>query len=96
MKLGNSRTDVSSRSGGTATKCEALPISIPAALGWVIVRAARVLPGLKLIFILRWDMACSIIQVGMWRRIGYVVLLTLLNGISAQRPLTARLIHQYR
>jgi hypothetical protein len=40
VKLGNSRTGSSSRSGGTATKCEALPMSMPAALAWVIVSAA--------------------------------------------------------
>ena len=34
-KVANSRTGSSSRSGGTATKCAALPMSIPAALGWV-------------------------------------------------------------
>ena len=33
VKLGNSRTGSSSRSGGTATKWDALPISMPAALG---------------------------------------------------------------
>src|SRR5450759_4159346 len=53
VKLGNSRTGVSSRSGGTATKWEALPMSMPAALGWVIVRAARDLPGLRLTLALR-------------------------------------------
>ena len=69
---------------------------LPAALGWVIVRAARDLPGLRLTLALRWAIACSIIKVGMWRRIGYVVLLTLSNGISAQRLRTATPIHQYR
>src|SRR6058998_2828360 len=33
VKLANSRTGSSSRSGGTATKCDALPMSMPAALG---------------------------------------------------------------
>ena len=47
MKLGNSRTGASSRSGGTATKWEALPMSIPAALGWVIVRAGSGLARLE-------------------------------------------------
>src|ERR1700693_1198000 len=56
VKLGNSRTGSSSRSGGTATKWEALPISIPAALGWVIVRA-RDLPGLRLTLALRLTIA---------------------------------------
>jgi len=81
VKLGNSRTGSSSQdvatsryvSGGTATKWLAEPMSIPAALGWVMARAARDLPGLGMTFALRWDMACSIIQVGMWRCIGYVV-----------------------
>src|ERR1700674_3104301 len=57
VKLENSRTGSSSRSGGTATKWDALPISIPAALGWVIVRAARDLLGLRLILALR----CTIV-----------------------------------
>ena len=51
VKLGNSRTGSSSRSGGTATKWAALPMSMPAALGWVIVKAAaRDLPGLGMTF----------------------------------------------
>ena len=41
VKLENSRTGSSSRSGGTATKWLALPMSIPAALGWVITRLGR-------------------------------------------------------
>lgn len=65
-------------------------MSMPAALGWVIVRAARDLRDLRLMLRLRWAMVCSIIQVGMWRRIGYVVLLTLSNGISIQRLQTAQ------
>ena len=99
MKLGNSRTGSSSRSGGTATKWAALPMSMPAALGWVIVIATRDWPGLRLTRLtlaLRAAMACSIIRCGMWRRLGYVVLLTLLNGISAQQLRTAAPIHQYR
>src|SRR5207249_4688681 len=32
----------------------------------------------------------------MWRRIGYVVLLTLSNGISARQLQTAEPIHQFR
>ena len=36
-------------------------MSMPAALGWVIVRAARALPGLGVTLRLRWAMACSII-----------------------------------
>ena len=54
---------------------------MPAALGRVIVSAARDLPGFRLMLRLRWAMACSIIRCGMWRCIGYVVLLTLSNGI---------------
>src|SRR3989338_4768851 len=50
----------SSRSGGTATKWEALPMSMPAAWGWVIVRAGD-LPGLRGMRRLRCAMACSII-----------------------------------
>ena len=96
VKLGNWRTGSSSRSGGTATKCEALPISIPAALGWVRVRACRVFTGLGITLRLRLAMACSIIAVGMWCRIGYVVLLTLSNGISTRRLRTAKPIHQCR
>ena len=96
VKLGNSRTGSSSRSGGTATKWDALPMSMPAALGWVIVSAARDLPGLRLTLRLRWAMACSIIRCGMWRRIGYVVLLTLSNGISTRRLTTVEPIHQCR
>ena len=55
VKLGNSHTGWSSRSGGTATKWEALPMSMPAALGWVIVRAAAraTLTGLGMTFALR-------------------------------------------
>jgi hypothetical protein len=34
----------SSRSGGTATKWQALPMSMPAALGGVIVRALGICP----------------------------------------------------
>ena len=45
-------------------------------------------------------MACSIIQFGMWRRIGYVDLLTLSNGIShstlPQRSSSAFLRHDLR
>src|ERR1700680_2539265 len=59
VKLGNSRTGASSRSGGTATKWDPLPISIPAALGWVIVSAARDLPGLRLILALRRTISAS-------------------------------------
>ena len=74
-----------------------LPMSMPAALGWVMVRAAaRDLPALRLMLRLRCAMACSIIRSGMWRRIGYVVLLTLLNGISIRRLNTAKPIHQCR
>ena len=47
VKLGNSRTGSSSRSGGTATKWDALPMSMPAALGWVIVSAGSGLAGLE-------------------------------------------------
>ena len=61
----------------------ALGQPLPAALGWVIVRAARDWVGFGRIVRLRLAIICSIIQVGMWRHIGYVVLLTLLNGISA-------------
>lgn len=50
-----------------------MPMSIPAALGWVIVRADRDLPGFRGKLRLRCAMACSIIQFGMWRHIGYVV-----------------------
>src|SRR5450631_3811758 len=85
VKLGNSRTGCSSRSGGTATKWDALPMSTAAALGWVNVSAARDLPGLRLTLRFRWAKACSIVQLRRWHRIGYVVLLSLLNGISAQR-----------
>ena len=94
--LERARTGSSSRSGGTATKCDALPMSMPATLGWVMVSAARDLPGFRLMLRLRWAMACSIIRRGMWRRIGYVVLLTLSNGISAQRLRTVKSIHQCR
>lgn len=62
----------------------------------VIVRAARDLAGLRLMLRLRWAMACSIVQLGRWRRIGDAVSLTLLNGISAQRVQPATPIHQYR
>ena len=48
VKLENSLTSSSSRSGDTATKWAALQ-SMPAALGWVIARVARFLPGLSLI-----------------------------------------------
>ena len=65
-------------------------------MGWVIVRAARDLPALTLRLRLRWAIACSIIEFGMWRRIGYVVMLTVSNGISAQRLRTAKPIHQCR
>ncbi len=72
-------------------------MSMPAALGWVIVSAAaRDLPGLGVTLRLRWAMACSIIRCGMRRRIGYVVLLTLSNGISTRRLRTAKSIHQCR
>ncbi|CAE6873442.1 hypothetical protein R69658_08266 [Paraburkholderia aspalathi] len=64
VKLANSRTGSSSRSGGTATKWDALPMSMPAALGWVIVSAARDLPGLRLTPGLRWAKACSIFSSG--------------------------------
>jgi hypothetical protein len=47
VKLENSRTGPSSRSGGTATTCAAMPMSIPAALGSVIVSAARDLAALS-------------------------------------------------
>jgi hypothetical protein len=47
--------------------------AMPAALGWVIVRADRDLPGLRGTLRLHCAMACSTIQFGMWRRIGYVV-----------------------
>ena len=54
--------------------------------GWVIVRAvARDLSGLGSVMRLRCAIDSSIIQVGMWRCIGYVVLRTLSNGISTQR-----------
>ena len=96
VKLANSRTGSSSRSGGTATKCDALPMSMPAALGCVMVSAARDLPGFRLTLRLRWAMACSIIRCGMWRCIGYVVLLTLSNGISTRRLHTAKPIYQCR
>ena len=56
VKLKNSRTGSSSRSGGTATKCEALPMSMPAALGWVMVRAIRDLFTLAVCFDRRWLM----------------------------------------
>src|ERR1700686_5866027 len=62
VKLENSRTGSSSRSGGTATKWDALPMSMPAALGCVIVSAARDLPGLRLMLGLRWAKACSIVS----------------------------------
>src|ERR1700674_217977 len=62
VKLGNSRTGSSSRSGGTATKWEPLPMSMPAALGCVIVSATRDLPGLRLMLGLRWAKACSIVS----------------------------------
>ena len=72
-------------------------MSMPAALGWVIVSAAvRDLPGLGMTSRLRWAMACSIIRGGMWCCIGYVVLLTLSNGISTRRLRTAESIHQCR
>ena len=57
-------------------------MSMPAALGWVRLSACRDLPGLRLRLRLRGAKACSMIRGGMWRRIGYVVLLTLSNGIS--------------
>ena len=57
VKLGNSRTGSSSRSGGTATKCEALPMSIPAALGWTKVSACRAFPDLKFMLRLRCAIA---------------------------------------
>ena len=60
VKLVNSRTGWSSRSGGTATKWDALPMSMPAAFGWVMLSAAPDLPGLRLTLQLRWVMACSI------------------------------------
>ena len=37
-------------------------MSMPAALGWVIVRAVRDLPGLRLILVLRWAITYSMIQ----------------------------------
>jgi len=73
VKLANSRTGSSSRSGGTATKWDALPMSMPAALGWVIVSAARDLLGLRLTPGLRWAKACSVVQYRGWRYIGNVV-----------------------
>ena len=85
VKLGNSRIGLSSRSGGTATKWAALPISIPAALGWVIVRAARDLAVLRLMVARRRDMVTPFIEVETRHRIGYVVLLTLSNGMSARQ-----------
>jgi hypothetical protein len=57
-------------------------MSMPAALGWVIVRAARDLPALTLRLRLRWAIGCSIISFGMWRRIGYVVMLSLKRDIG--------------
>src|SRR5258706_1079775 len=91
VKLGNSRTGSSSRSGGTATKCAAVPVSRPAALGWVMLRAARDLTGFSLRRRLRlgWSKICSKMRWGKWHRIGNVVLLTLSNGISTPRLHTA-------
>ncbi len=45
---------------------------------------------------LRWAEACSIIGWAMWRRIGYVVVLTLSNALSPRRLCTAATIHQCR
>jgi hypothetical protein len=62
VKLRNSRTGSSSRSGGTATKWLALPMSMPAALGWVRASGAALL--LLTVLGLRCVMACSIIFPG--------------------------------
>jgi len=56
VKLRNSRTGSSSRSGGTATKWLALPMSMPAALGWVRASGAA-----RVELRLRCVMACSIV-----------------------------------
>jgi hypothetical protein len=63
----------SSRSGGTATKWDALPMSIPAAFGWVMLSAvcfARIGLCLCLTPALRCAIVCSIIKFNSWRRFG--------------------------
>ena len=60
---GGARYSLSARSGGTATKWDRLPMSMPAAWGCVIVRAGRVRPVGRLTFALRRAMACSIMRV---------------------------------
>ena len=84
---------VSLRSGKVRA---ALAITHPNAAGIDIGSAARALPGFKLSTRLRWAMACSIIRCGMWRRIGYVVLLTLSNGMPTRRLLAVEPVHQCR
>jgi hypothetical protein len=67
LRFGKEPNREQSRSGGTATKCAALPMSMPAAFGWTRLKACRDFGDFRLSDQLRGAMACSIIRCAMWR-----------------------------
>jgi hypothetical protein len=95
VKLGNSRTGCSSRSAGTAAKCEAQPTSMPAAFGWVIVKGCLDVAGLTVRLRLRRTIICSIIQLNVAphrvRRLAHS-----LKRDAARTAHTANAAHQCR